>query len=126
MNIKNKIQQLKKSGVRLTEIANATGYSNGYVSKVYREHIDPAPKFRSAFKTFLLEKERPKSAVDSLTYVTPELRKLVYALEDKINELDNVINQTKSRIDEIKTIVGEQEQAKVNNWFHNETDCQQR
>jgi hypothetical protein len=66
MNIKNKIQQLKKSGVRLTEIANATGYSNGYVSKVYREHIDPAPKFRSAFKTFLLEKERPKSAVDSL------------------------------------------------------------
>ena len=115
MNIKNKIQHLKKSGVRLTEIANATGYSNGYVSKVYREHIDPAPKFRSAFKTFILEKERPKSAVDSLTYVTPELRKLVYALEDKINELDNVINQTKSRIDEIKTIIGEQEQAKVNN-----------
>jgi hypothetical protein len=115
MNIKNKIQQLKKSGVRLTEIANATGYSNGYVSKVYREHIDPAPKFRSAFKTFILEKERPKSAVDSLAYVTPELRKLVYDIEDKISELDNVINQTKSRIDEIKTIIGEQEQAKVNN-----------
>jgi hypothetical protein len=115
MNIKNKIQQLKKSGVRLTEIANATGYSNGYVSKVYREHIDPAPKFRSAFKTFLLEKERPKSEVHSLSYVTPELRKLVYDIEDKISELDNVINQTKSRIDEIKTIVGEQEQAKVNN-----------
>ena len=126
MNIKNKIQQLKKSGVRLTEIANATGYSNGYVSKVYREHIDPAPKFRSAFKTFILEKERPKSAVDSLAYVTPELRKLVYDIEDKISELDNVINQTKSRIDEIKTIIGEQEQAKVNNWFHNEEDCQQR
>jgi hypothetical protein len=70
MNIKNKIQQLKKSGVRLTEIANATGYSNGYVSNVYREHIDPAPKFRSAFKIFLLDKERPKSAVHSLAYVT--------------------------------------------------------
>lgn len=115
MNIKNKIQKLKTSGVRLTEIANATGYSTGYVSKVYREHIDPAPKFRSAFKTFLLEKERPKSTVDSLASVNPELRKLVYAIEDKINELDNVINQTKSRIDEIKTIIGEQEQAKVNN-----------
>ena len=61
-----------------------------------------------------------------LAYVTPELRKLVYDIEHKINELDNVINQTKSRIDEIKTIVGEQEQAQVNNWFHNETDCQQR
>ena len=115
MNIKNKIQQLKKSGVRLTEIADATGYSNGYVSNVYREHIDPAPKFRSAFKIFLLDKERPKSAVHSLAYVTPELRKLVYDIEDKISELDNVINQTKSRIDEIKTIVGEQEQAQVNN-----------
>ena len=41
--------------------------------------------------------------------------KLVYDIEDKISELDNVINQTKSRIDEIKTIVGEQEQAQVNN-----------
>ena len=112
MNIKNKIQQLKKSGVRLTEIANATGYSNGYVSKVYREHIDPAPKFRSAFKTFLLEKERPKSTVDSLASVTPELRKLVQQLQNKL--------------DEIKTIIGEQEQAKVNNWFHNEKNCQQR
>ncbi len=101
MNIKNKIQQLKKSGVRLTEIANATGYSNGYVSKVYREHIDPAPKFRSAFKTFLLDKERPKSAVDSLASVNPELRKLVQQLQNKL--------------DEIKTIIGEQEQAKVNN-----------
>lgn len=101
MNIKNKIQQLKKSGIRLTEIANATGYSNGYVSKVYREHIDPAPKFRSAFKTFLLEKERPKSTVDSLASVNPELRKLVQQLQNKL--------------DEIKTIIGEQEQAKVNN-----------
>ena len=126
MNIQKQIKQLKSSGVRLTEIANATGYSNGYVSNVYREHIDPAPKFRSAFKIFLLDKERPKSAVHSLAYVTPELRKLVYDIEDKISELDNVINQTKSRIDEIKTIVGEQEQAQVNNWFHNETDCQQR
>jgi hypothetical protein len=101
MNIKNKIQQLKTSGVRLTEIANATGYSAGYVSKVYREHIDPAPKFRSAFKTFLLDKEIPKSTVDSLASVNPELRKLVQQLQNKL--------------DEIKTIIGEQEQAKVNN-----------
>lgn len=106
MNIQKKIKQLKTSGVKLTDIANATGYSAGYVSKVYREHIDPAPKFRSAFKIFLLDKERPKSAVHSLAYVTPELRKLVYAVEDKINELDNVINQTKSRIDEIQAIIG--------------------
>ena len=108
MNIKNKIQQLKKSGVLQSEIANATGYSSGYVSKVYREHIDPAPKFRSSLNTFILEKKRPKSVVESLPHVTPELLKLVYDLENKINDLDNIINETKTRINEIKTIVDKQ------------------
>ena len=108
MNIKNKIQQLKKSGVLQSEIANATGYSSTYVSKVYREHIDPAPKFRSSLNTFILQKKRTSSEVEYLHNVAPELLKLVCDLENKINDLDNIINETKSRIDEIKTIVDKQ------------------
>jgi predicted transcriptional regulator len=108
MNIKNKIQQLKKLGVLQNEIANATGYSSGYVSKVYREHIDPAPKFRSSLNTFILEKTRPSNVVEPLPNVATELLKLVYDLENKINDLDNIINETKSRINEIKTIVDKQ------------------
>ena len=108
MNIKNKIQQLKKSGVLQSEIANATGYSSGYVSKVYREHIDPAPKFRSSLNTFILEKKRPAIEVEPLPNVAPELLKLVYDLENKINDLDNIINETKSRINEIRTIIDKQ------------------
>ena len=93
MNIQKKIKQLKTSGVKLTDIANATGYSTGYVSKVYREHIDPAPKFRLAFKGFLSGEEKPKPSLSPIEQENVELRTLVAELQNKLDEIQAIIGK---------------------------------
>lgn len=93
MNIQKQIKQLKSSGVRLTDIAIATGYSTAYVSKVYREHIDPAPKFRLAFKGFLSAEEKPKNSLTPAEQENIELRKIVEQLQNKLDEIQSIIGK---------------------------------
>ena len=93
MNIQKQIKQLKSSGVRLTDIAIATGYSTAYVSKVYREHIDPAPKFRLAFKGFISGEEKPKPSLSPIEQENVELRTLVAELQNKLDEIQAIIGK---------------------------------
>ena len=93
MNIQKQIKQLKSSGVRLTDIAIATGYSTAYVSKVYREHIDPAPKFRLAFKGFISGDEKPKTSLTTIEQENVELRTLVVQLQKKLDEIQVIIGK---------------------------------
>ena len=93
MNIQKQIKQLKSSGVRLTDIAIATGYSTAYVSKVYREHIDPAPKFRLAFKGFISADEKPKNSLTPIEQENVELRTLVVQLQNKLDEIQAIIGK---------------------------------
>jgi transcriptional regulator with XRE-family HTH domain len=92
MNIKNKIKELKASGIKFNEIAKGTGYSNAYVSKVYREHIDPSKDFRVALKTFLLNDEPPKENTNTLEQENQELRTLVEQLQNKLNEIQKIVS----------------------------------
>lgn len=91
MTTQQQIKSLKQSGVKLTDIATATGYSVGYVSKVYRGRIDAAPKFRSALRTTSVVKYNA-----TLSYLESEnknLRNLVEQLQCKLDEIKSIVNR---------------------------------
>jgi len=93
MTTQQQIKKLKQSGVKLIEIAAATGYTPAYVSKVHKGVIDAGPKFKDAFRKNVLR-------------VTP--------LQKENEELRTLVYQLKSQLNAIKRIVVPQEQGKTN------------
>lgn len=91
MTTQQQIKSLKQSGVKLTDIATATGYSVGYVSKVYRGRIDAAPRFRSALRTTNAIKY--KSDIAALESENSNLRTLVEQLQSKLDEIQSIVNR---------------------------------
>jgi hypothetical protein len=87
MTTQQQIKSLKQSGIKLTQIAMATGYSTGYVSKVYRGRIDAAPRFRSALRSNIIGEQK------DLAKENQQLRELVEQLQSKLNEIKGIVNR---------------------------------
>jgi predicted transcriptional regulator len=88
MTIQQQIKNLKKSGVKLIDIAAATGYTPAYVSKVHKGNIDAGPRFKSAFRRNVLK-------ITPLEKENEQLRTLVEQLTNQLNAIKEIINQQK-------------------------------
>jgi hypothetical protein len=84
MTTQQQIKKLKQSGVKLIEIAAATGYTPAYVSKVHKGVIDAGPKFKSAFRKNVLK-------ITPLEKENEQLRTLVEQLTNQLNAIKKIV-----------------------------------